>query len=432
MKLDRTTYEAWLLDRIEGNLTPAQERELMAFLRANPDLPVDADGLPIVEAPDIVGYEHKQELKKILPPTGEPDSPRIEEFLIARSEGDLDAGQETALAKFLFEHPEFDQLSKRIAESRVRPGTERFVEHMSIRRNFPPEGLPDPHRLTDFLIARLEGDLSDEQLTALNAYLGAHPEAERIERQFNITRVSAEAVVFPHKERLKKRETPVVTLWPRLAIAASLAMLCGLAWWLLRSTDSVPEQVAVVPVEVVPVDTATAHIPDTTTSRRYERLAPSIVERPSVDTLHEWKSSTPKREPTPPAPIAPAEHEPLVAEAPTVQPADETNEPEVQEPMIAGIVPSVIPVVEPSVAPASHESGTTIPALLANTVRGEVLRTGERNASLDGSDVMALADKGLAAVTGGQGGVEVQRTATRDRVKLRLGSSFAISASTGR
>ena len=432
MKLDRTTYEAWLLDRIEGNLTPAQERELTAFLRANPDLPTDAEGLPNVEAPHPIGYDHKQELKKVLPPTGIPDSLRIEEFLIARMEGDLDQSQEMALAKFLFEHPGFDQLVKRFEGSRVRSGSERFAEKETIERHFPPVGLPDPHRLTDFLIARMEGDLSDEQLTALTVYVSAHPEAGRSERQVNATRVPAEAIVFPHKERLKKREARVIALWPRLAIAASLAMLCGLAWWLLRSSDGVPEQVAVIPVEVVPVDTTAAHVHDTTTNRRYERPAPNIVQRPSVDAVHEGKSSTPKREPTPPAPIAPTEHEPFVAEAPTVQPLDETNEAEGQQPMIAGAAPSDIPVVEPTMAPASHESGTTIAALLANTVRGEVLRTGERNASLDGSDVMALADKGLSAVTGGQGGVEVHRTATRDRMKLRLGRSFAISASTGR
>lgn len=99
--------------------------------------------------------------------------------------------------------------------------------------------------------------------------------------------------------------------------------------------------------------------------------------------------------------------------------------------MVAGAVPSDVPVVEPAVAPVNYESGSTIPALLANTVRGEVLGTDERSVGLDGSDVMALADKSIAAVTGGHGGVEVHRTATRDRVRLRLGRSFAISASKG-
>ena len=50
MNLDRGTYEAWLLDRIEGRLTPAQEHELDAFLAANPDLRAGADALPEVGA----------------------------------------------------------------------------------------------------------------------------------------------------------------------------------------------------------------------------------------------------------------------------------------------------------------------------------------------------------------------------------------------
>lgn len=432
MKLDRTTYEAWLLDRIEGNLTSSQERELVAFLRANPDLPVDADGLPTVGADEPAGYAHKQELKKVLPPTGIPDRLRIEEFLIARSEGDLDASQETALAKFLFEHPEFEQLAKRIAASRVRPVTERFTEKNTIQRDFPPAGLPDPHRLTDFLIARLEGDLSDEQRIALSSYVSAHPEAGRVERQVNSTRVSAEAVVFPHKERLKKREARVVALWPRLAIAASLAMLCGLAWWLLRSSESIPAPIAVIPVEVAPVDSDNTQTIDTTIIRKFERPAPMLARRTTVGPIEERRDSTPAHTPMTPAPVPQLEQEPLVAETPPVQPSDEKREPDDHEPMVAGAVPSDVPVVEPAVAPANYESGSTIPALLANTVRGEVLGTDERPAGLDGSDVMALADKSIAAVTGGHGGVEVHRTATRDRVRLRLGRSFAISASTGR
>ena len=58
MKLDRTTYEAWLLDRIEGNLTPAQERELDAFLAAHPDLDADISGLPHVDTGEATPDRH--------------------------------------------------------------------------------------------------------------------------------------------------------------------------------------------------------------------------------------------------------------------------------------------------------------------------------------------------------------------------------------
>ncbi|MCB0779468.1 MAG: hypothetical protein KDC03_08060, partial [Flavobacteriales bacterium] len=73
MKLDRTTYEAWLLDRIEGRLTPDQERELAAFLLANPDLdPGEQDELPRVDADPGPGFD-KDSLKQELPPRGAPD-----------------------------------------------------------------------------------------------------------------------------------------------------------------------------------------------------------------------------------------------------------------------------------------------------------------------------------------------------------------------
>ena len=41
MNIDRDTYEAWLLDRLEGRLSADQDGALAAFLAANPDLPID-------------------------------------------------------------------------------------------------------------------------------------------------------------------------------------------------------------------------------------------------------------------------------------------------------------------------------------------------------------------------------------------------------
>ena len=75
MKLNRETYEAWLLDRMEGQLSPAQEKELDAFLRANPDLLSEAGTLPNV-VDDGTEFPWKKLLHKAYPPTGEPDTAR--------------------------------------------------------------------------------------------------------------------------------------------------------------------------------------------------------------------------------------------------------------------------------------------------------------------------------------------------------------------
>ena len=48
-RIDHSNYEAWLLDRLEGNLTPAQEQELDAFLAAHPELDPGLDELPTLD-----------------------------------------------------------------------------------------------------------------------------------------------------------------------------------------------------------------------------------------------------------------------------------------------------------------------------------------------------------------------------------------------
>ncbi|MBK6410280.1 MAG: hypothetical protein IPF78_11390 [Flavobacteriales bacterium] len=51
--MDRHTYEAWLLDRLEGRLSPAQEALLDGFLVDNPDLPISLVSLPGVGGGDM-------------------------------------------------------------------------------------------------------------------------------------------------------------------------------------------------------------------------------------------------------------------------------------------------------------------------------------------------------------------------------------------
>ncbi|MFT3884336.1 MAG: hypothetical protein QM724_02560 [Flavobacteriales bacterium] len=156
MILDRSTYEAWLLDRLEGHLTPEQERELDAFLAANPDLPAGLGELPRVEG-SVAVFGAKDKLKRVYPPTGRPDIARLDDFLVARLEGDLSARQEQQLDRLLYEHPERVQDARRMAASRVPRTPIPFTAKGTVERHFPPQGLPDRHRLTDFLIAAQEG-----------------------------------------------------------------------------------------------------------------------------------------------------------------------------------------------------------------------------------------------------------------------------------
>ena len=451
MILDRTTYEAWLLDRLEGNLTPEQERQLDAFLAANPDLPADLGAFPLLSA-DEQRLDRKSDLYKHFPPTGDPDAARLDDFLVARHEGALDAAQEKALARFLYEHPERAQDARRMAQAHVRADAEPYPERTALQRHFPPQGLPDRHRLVDFLIAAEENALDAAQRTALNALLRDDPAARREQRLVQAARVDASEITFPHKALLRKGGGRVVVLWQRLAMAASVALVLGAALWFLGKDKGAPENVAqrtVAPAAKTPVTAGgtgrsvpqgqavaepstqrTARpdqVPDTRPGApASEGLVRQVVPRPDAlqqDAPGQDRQNIPAPEPLHAPLPEPEQH---IAQLPT-----SVNAPEGPDAVSANAT-AAVPAELRGTVPTPDIDASSLSTLLASAVRRTVVDRPEEHGGLDGGDALAAVDRGLSAVTNGRGGLDVQRDGGRDRWKLRLGRSLAISASTGR
>jgi hypothetical protein len=51
MKPDRTSYEIWLVDYLDGNLDSGQAGLLMAFIEENPDIKEEFEGLSGIVLP---------------------------------------------------------------------------------------------------------------------------------------------------------------------------------------------------------------------------------------------------------------------------------------------------------------------------------------------------------------------------------------------
>ena len=101
-----------------------------------------------------------------------------------------------------------------------------------------------------------------------------------------------------------------------------------------------------------------------------------------------------------------------------------------KEPLGVGSMNSSYPAeVLASAAPAN---GQDLGTFISNVVRKEVLTAAPSPAPLGSTDVVAFANKAIHTMTGGEGGVEVQRSAFRERMLLRLGRHFSLSASRGR
>ena len=91
MKPDRSNYEIWLTDWLDGNLSDQQAEELRAFLRENPDLGEEMNSLATVSLkPPKLGFRGKQRLLK---PAALLSETQFEHLCIAKLENDLSPEQ---------------------------------------------------------------------------------------------------------------------------------------------------------------------------------------------------------------------------------------------------------------------------------------------------------------------------------------------------
>jgi len=447
-RIDHSNYEAWLLDRLEGNLNEQQQAMLDAFLAANSGLDRGVDVLPSLSQHEIrLSDADKHALKRSLPPTALAAEP-IDDHLIARFEGDLSADQVHALRVYLIEHPEH-QRSERLYElARLLPEALAYADKKVLKRYLPPMGLPTRNTVDDHLIARLEKDLTPEQEQALDAYLISDVQAQRAWALLQHTRTPAEPLPYADKQDLKKggKVIPIgaatVSWVVRLRVAASIAVILGLAIWALDRKSEIAPQVAQQPQEQVP-----SHWIDSTQEKG--RTGTS-----SQDPLeeHQREGSQPM-----PKPVrsgsqkeqysAPDAQDRARNEAPLSSPERITVDrltgtvPQLPAVPLVHNAPRKVLVPEPSTLLAAgpaevpivaERQGIPLGEFLADTFRKRVLDpSAEEGGPLGQADAVAAIDKGLRTVGGDQAGLHVEREPDGRvrRFDLRLGRNFAISAS---
>ena len=104
MKLDRTTYELFIIDYLEGQLDAIQVSELLLFLEQNPDLKAEIEGIEHVSLnPDsVVNSLDKKSLKK---PEKIALTPALEELMVAVLEADATPAEQNHLTELVATFP---------------------------------------------------------------------------------------------------------------------------------------------------------------------------------------------------------------------------------------------------------------------------------------------------------------------------------------
>lgn len=104
MKPDRTNYEIWLIDYLDGTLDNERERELFLFLDENPDIREElSDMMSYKIAPSFGKFINKNLLKKSAEDLSEL---QFEMMCVAASENDLSEDQRSEFDEIISGNPE--------------------------------------------------------------------------------------------------------------------------------------------------------------------------------------------------------------------------------------------------------------------------------------------------------------------------------------
>jgi len=116
---DRSNYEIWLIDWLDGKLTERQVMEFTAFLDSNPDIKEEADALSgSCLAPENCTFNQKDNLKKT---AAELTSSQIELLSVAYLENDLSPEQLTDLKDSLYHNQNRTQLFDSVQKIKLVP-----------------------------------------------------------------------------------------------------------------------------------------------------------------------------------------------------------------------------------------------------------------------------------------------------------------------
>lgn len=132
MRPDRTNYEIWLIDYLDGNLDRESSELLMTFLEENPDIREELDDLVSYKIdPGTVSFNNKETLKKSASDLNES---QFELLCVAGAENDLSDDQAAELNEVISSSPEKRKTFELINELKLKPPREEFRYKYKLRK----------------------------------------------------------------------------------------------------------------------------------------------------------------------------------------------------------------------------------------------------------------------------------------------------------
>lgn len=221
MKIDKNNYEAFLLDYIEGNLSAEMTAELMLFLQQNPEIETGIEDFKIISLKkEDASFDSKNELKR---KEFVVNDDLIEGLIISFVNGDLSKAEEKKLLTIVSENPEYKKLLEQYQSTRLQHNDEKLSDKVLLKSHLPVTA----DNAEYFVIAEMEGVLSNDKKKSLDAYRSEFPGIKKLSVVYAGTKLDTEEkFVFDNKSSLKKKEAVVISFYSVMKYSTVAAAAC--------------------------------------------------------------------------------------------------------------------------------------------------------------------------------------------------------------
>ncbi|KAA2245178.1 hypothetical protein F0L74_04245 [Chitinophaga agrisoli] len=275
-----SNYEEYLLSYIDGELSPEECTALEAFLQQHPQ---QARELEVYKAAILQPDRNEVfDRKDTLYHSATITLENYETFLLSYIDGELNETERTALEAFLKKHPHVEQELEIWQSTRLQAGDTPVFEQKEMLYRHTDSITPENYET--YLLSYIDGELSPAEETAVQAFLGQHPELKGALELLERTRLTPDpALRMPGKSQLYWHSR--TTIRPVWWWGAAAAVLAGCLFWLLplqqHGPGSQPTAVAPAPMAAnnapVPATQPPATAPD---AKEDPIKAPQQVEQP--------------------------------------------------------------------------------------------------------------------------------------------------------
>jgi hypothetical protein len=216
--INKTNYEIWFIDYLDGKLSVDQVAELLLFVDEHPELGEELDGMSdVVLSAEAPKFPNKSSLMKSELPVSEAD---VHLLLARKLEGDLSPEDLSWADELISSHEEVARAWSFLSLTKLSPETIEFADKSKLLK--PVEVVEGSDDL--LLAAIAEGDA---QLSEAGHIKNAGEEVAALGK---MRLVSDDKVVFPNKNLLKRKAAVVRPMWFRYAQAAAAVALLVLGW----------------------------------------------------------------------------------------------------------------------------------------------------------------------------------------------------------